>query len=100
MTSLSTCADCGRSGDSDGRAETLCRECIHARERDAYLDRLVTLSTAVSAGSTWGEFKAAAERLGLTDATPLGSIEYGCSQRGTNHLHVDVFPSGVEVREI
>lgn len=55
----------------------------------------------LDAGSTWGDFKRAVERLGIADDTPLASIEYGCSQFPTGRLCVELDDHGyAELREV
>jgi hypothetical protein len=51
------------------------------------------------AGSTWGDFKAAMARAGITDDMPLASIEYGIRRQSTGRITVDVDEGGIEIRE-
>jgi len=54
------------------------------------------------AGLTWGDFKDAVQSLGVTDRTPLASIEYGIAQLGTGRIEADYDdePTSVEIREV
>jgi hypothetical protein len=53
------------------------------------------------AGQTWADFKQAIERLGVTDSTVLGSIDFGNTKYGTGYVLVDEDESGaVAVREM
>lgn len=55
----------------------------------------------VFAGQTFGGFVQAALRLGVTDDTPLASIEFGVSRHGNGRLTIDrdADPLGIELRE-
>lgn len=54
----------------------------------------------VPAGTTFGDLIAAARALGVTDSTPLASIEYGVSRYGNGRLTIDRDGAGVvELRE-
>ena len=53
---------------------------------------------SVHAGLTWAGFKAAMERLGVTDEDHLASIEFGVTA-GTGRICRDDAPDGIEIRE-
>ena len=58
------------------------------------------IGAPVSAGVTWGHFKQAVERLGVTDGQPLASIEFGVAQLGSGRIVAEVARDGVEIREL
>lgn len=66
-------------------------------ERDLRISLLSR--SGVPAGLTFGDFISAMRQLGVTDATPLASIEYGCGQFGNGRLTRDDASDGVEIRE-
>lgn len=56
---------------------------------------------SVYAGQTWCDFKQAVERLGVTDSTVIGSVDFGNTKYGTGYVLVDEDESGaVAVREM
>lgn len=62
--------------------------------------RASLIARGQDAGTTWGDFKAAMQRLGVSDSAPLGGIEFGMGQSGSGRIVADEEDGGYVVREI
>src|ERR1051325_11090966 len=58
------------------------------------------LIPGVYAGTTWGEFKAAVESLGIRDDYELVGIEHGMAQTGTGRIYAEGDADGMTIREV
>lgn len=63
-------------------------------------DSLIACGAAKHAGTTWADFKAAIEQLGITDSDRIASVEYGIAFGGRGYIVKDEEGGEFEVREI